>query len=167
MVDESFVLAGRDDLSVPRYTGTPRKSLNDILADLPQKYRDLPLVVLDHQPTALEEARQAGAGLEISGHTHYGQLWPFNLVVEKRYENPLGLLTMKVLLINGSPHPKGCTFTALSTVAAQIEKQGIETQLLQLGVKPIQCCIACGKCRDTGHCVFNADHAVSNPRLQP
>jgi len=94
VVDESFVLAGRDDLSVPRYTGTPRKSLNDILADLPQKYRDLPLVVLDHQPTALEEARQAGAGLELSGHTHYGQLWPFNLVVEKRYENPLGLLTM-------------------------------------------------------------------------
>ena len=65
---------------------------------------------------------------------------------------------MKVLMINGSPHPKGCTFTALSTVAAQLEKNGVETQILQLGVKPIQSCIACGKCKDTGHCVFNADH---------
>ena len=43
-------------------------------------------------------------------------------------------------------------------MAAQLEKNGIETQMLQLGVKPIQCCIACGKCKDTGHCVFNADH---------
>jgi len=65
---------------------------------------------------------------------------------------------MKVLMINGSPHPNGCTFTALSTVAAQLEKNGVETRLLQLGAKPIQCCIACGKCKDTGHCVFNADH---------
>lgn len=65
---------------------------------------------------------------------------------------------MKVLMLNGSPHPKGCTFTALSTVAVQLEKHGIETQILQLGAKPIQCCIACGKCKETGHCVFNADH---------
>ena len=65
---------------------------------------------------------------------------------------------MKVLMINGSPHPKGCTFTALSTVAAQLEKNGVETRILQLGTKAIQCCIACGKCKETGHCVFNADH---------
>ena len=65
---------------------------------------------------------------------------------------------MKVLMINGSPRPKGCTFTALSTVAAQLKKNGVETQILQLGTKPIQCCIACGKCKETGHCVFNADH---------
>ena len=44
---------------------------------------------------------------------------------------------MKVLMLNGSPHPKGCTFTALSTVAAQLEKNGVETQMLQLGTKPI------------------------------
>ena len=65
---------------------------------------------------------------------------------------------MKVLMINGSPRPKGCTFTALSTVAAQLKKNGVETQILQLGTKPIQCCIACGKCKETGRCVFNADH---------
>lgn len=94
VVDNSFVLAGRDDLSKPGFTGVQRASLADILADLPQQYRKLPLVVLDHQPSALDEAREAGAILELSGHTHYGQLWPFNFVVERRYLNPLGLLTM-------------------------------------------------------------------------
>ena len=94
VVDDSFVLAGRDDLSKPGFTGTQRASLADILADLPEQYRRLPLVVLDHQPAALDEAREAGAALELSGHTHYGQLWPFNFVVERRYVNPLGLLTM-------------------------------------------------------------------------
>ena len=94
VVEDSFVLAGRDDLSKPGFTGTQRASLSDILADLPQRYRHLPLVVLDHQPAALAEARQAGAVLELSGHTHHGQLWPFNFVVERRYINPLGLLTL-------------------------------------------------------------------------
>ena len=94
VVDNSFVLAGRDDLSKPGFTGVQRASLADILADLPEQYRHLPLVVLDHQPAALDEAREAGAVLELSGHTHYGQLWPFNFVVERRYINPLGLLIM-------------------------------------------------------------------------
>ena len=94
VVDNSFVLAGRDDRSKPGFTGVQRASLGDILADLPEQYRQLPLVVLDHQPAALDEAREAGAALELSGHTHYGQLWPFNFVVERRYLNPLGLLTL-------------------------------------------------------------------------
>ena len=94
VVDNSFVLAGRDDLSKPGFTGVQRASLADILADLPKQYRQLPLVVLDHQPAALGEAREAGAALELSGHTHYGQLWPFNFVVERTYLNPLGLLTL-------------------------------------------------------------------------
>lgn len=94
VVGDSFVLAGRDDLSKPGFTGTQRASLADIMADLPRQYSQLPLVVLDHQPAALDEARDAGAVLELSGHTHYGQLWPFNFVVEQRYRNPLGLLTV-------------------------------------------------------------------------
>ena len=64
---------------------------------------------------------------------------------------------MKVLLINGSPHPKGCTFTALSTVATQLEKNGVESQLIQIGSKVIRGCIACGKCKDTGYCIFKDD----------
>ena len=62
---------------------------------------------------------------------------------------------MKVLLLNGSPHPHGCTFTALSEVAGALEKKGIETEIFQIGNQPISGCIACGKCRDTGKCVIS------------
>ena len=93
VVDNSFVLAGRDDLSKPGFTGIQRGSMEEILSDLPEQYRSLPLVVMDHQPAAIDEARSAGAALMLSGHTHNGQLWPFNFVTELRYENPLGLLT--------------------------------------------------------------------------
>ena len=62
---------------------------------------------------------------------------------------------MKVLLINGSPHKEGCTFTALNEVAKTLEKNGIETEILYLGVKPIAGCIACGKCSQLGKCVFD------------
>ena len=64
---------------------------------------------------------------------------------------------MNVLLINGSPHPKGCTYTALRTVADQLEKNGLNTRILQMGNKSVRGCIACGKCADTGHCVFTDD----------
>ena len=62
---------------------------------------------------------------------------------------------MKVLLINGSPHKEGCTFTALNEVAKTLEKNGIETEILYLGVKPIAGCIACGKCFEQKKCVFD------------
>ena len=64
---------------------------------------------------------------------------------------------MKVLLINGSPHKQGCTYTALSEVAGQLEKQGIETQFIHIGNKGIRGCIACLKCRETGYCTFSDD----------
>ena len=59
---------------------------------------------------------------------------------------------MKVLLINGSPHKEGCIYTALSEVAATLQDNGIETEILYLGKKPIAGCIACGHCLQTGHC---------------
>ena len=61
----------------------------------------------------------------------------------------------KILLINGSPHEKGCTYTALSEVAASLHACGVETELLWLGTQPVAGCIACGKCYDTGRCVFD------------
>lgn len=64
---------------------------------------------------------------------------------------------MKVLLLNGSPHPKGCTFTALSIVADTLEKNGLATEILQMGNKAVRGCIACGKCAQTGYCVFTDD----------
>ena len=62
---------------------------------------------------------------------------------------------MKVLLVNGSPRAKGCTYTALSEVARILEQEGIETEIFQLGAKPVQDCIACMKCRELGKCVFD------------
>lgn len=62
---------------------------------------------------------------------------------------------MKVLLINGSPNEKGCTYTALSEVATTLNTNGVETEILYLGKKPIAGCIDCGQCFKTGKCVFN------------
>ena len=59
---------------------------------------------------------------------------------------------MKVLLVNGSPHAKGCTYTALREVAAALEKEGVETEIFQVGTKPISGCLACGACLKTGRC---------------
>ena len=60
----------------------------------------------------------------------------------------------KVLLINGSPNEHGCTYTALCEVAASLEKNGIETEILYLGKAPVPGCIACGRCRRDGLCSF-------------
>ena len=62
---------------------------------------------------------------------------------------------MKVVLINGSPHRKGNTFIALSEVAGALEKEGVATEIVSIGTKAIQGCIACNKCQETGVCVFN------------
>ena len=64
---------------------------------------------------------------------------------------------MKVLMINGSPHENSCTMTALREVAAELERQGVESEIIQLGKGPVRDCIACGGCRRKGRCVFNDD----------
>ena len=53
---------------------------------------------------------------------------------------------MKVLLVNGSGHAKGCTYTALEEVAGALEKNGIETEIIQVGTQPIAGCIGCNAC---------------------
>jgi multimeric flavodoxin WrbA len=62
---------------------------------------------------------------------------------------------MKVLLINGSPRKAGNTFTALSEVSSALETKGIRTQIISIGNKAIQGCIACNKCSESGRCAFN------------
>ena len=59
---------------------------------------------------------------------------------------------MKVILVNGSGHLKGCTYTALVEVAKELEKEKIEIEVFQLGNKPIAGCIGCGSCRTTNRC---------------
>ena len=62
---------------------------------------------------------------------------------------------MKVLLINGSPHREGNTFIALSEVARTLEAEGIGAEIVHIGTRAMQGCIACGKCAELGHCVFS------------
>lgn len=62
---------------------------------------------------------------------------------------------MKVLLINGSPNARGCTYTALKEVEGELNKAGIETEIIQVGHLDIRSCIGCRKCKKMGKCVFD------------
>ena len=62
---------------------------------------------------------------------------------------------MKVLLINGSPRGKGNTYIALSEVAKALEANGVEAEIVSIGAKAVQGCIACGRCAELGRCAFN------------
>lgn len=62
---------------------------------------------------------------------------------------------MKVLMVNGSPHKEGCTYTALCEVAEVLKAEGIDSEIFWIDNKPIGGCIACLKCREKGDCVFD------------
>lgn len=61
---------------------------------------------------------------------------------------------MKVLLVNGSPKPKGCTYTALTEVAKTLNEEGIETEIFDVGANPLSGCVACRRCAGIGRCIF-------------
>lgn len=60
---------------------------------------------------------------------------------------------MKILMINGSPHPRGCTYTALHEMERVLRAAGAEVQILTVGAEQMGGCVACGGCRATGRCV--------------
>ena len=72
---------------------------------------------------------------------------------------------MKALLINGSPHPKGCTYTALAELGKTLEQEGIEVELVQAGGQNIRGCIACRHCHTAGKCVFDDLVNETAPKL--
>jgi predicted MPP superfamily phosphohydrolase len=84
----SFYVIGRKDLMAERM-GDGRKKLKDLLIDLDYS---LPLILMDHQPYQLEIAEKNGIDLQLSGHTHHGQLFPFNYITRMIYENSWGYL---------------------------------------------------------------------------
>ena len=61
----------------------------------------------------------------------------------------------KVLVLNGSPRANGCTATALDEMIKTFEEEGLTVELIHVGNKDIRGCIACGRCAQTGQCVFN------------
>ena len=82
-VADAFTLVGREDISIRQFSGKQRKQLSDLMKDVDTS---LPVILMDHQPLHLNEAVDHGADLQLSGHTHHGQLWPFNYIAEAVYE---------------------------------------------------------------------------------
>ena len=100
-INNSFYIAGREDITINRFSGRTRKSLDKLLEGLDDS---LPVILMDHQPFNLEKAAAAGADLFLAGHTHHGQLWPFNLITRAIYTISRGkgeVDGMKVYVSNG------------------------------------------------------------------
>lgn len=87
IIANSFIIAGREDRSSRGFAGITRQSLNEILAGV---NTSLPVILMDHQPAKLNEAAENGVDLQLSGHIHHGQLWPFNFITKKIYEVSMG-----------------------------------------------------------------------------
>lgn len=83
LIDNSFYIVGRKDRAVKQFNKGERLPLEEILPDNPQK---LPVILMDHQPFALSETAKKNIDLQLSGHTHHGQLWPLNYITESVYE---------------------------------------------------------------------------------
>jgi uncharacterized protein len=81
-IDGRFYLAGREDRDKERFTGVARKPLNKVLEGIDFSY---PVVLMDHQPFSLDSVAAAGVDLQLSGHTHHGQIWPFNYITKAIY----------------------------------------------------------------------------------
>lgn len=77
------IVVGREDRSVSRFTGRERKTLGEIMRGVDTRH---PVILMDHQPFQLAEAASAGVDVQLSGHTHHGQLWPFNYITRGLYQ---------------------------------------------------------------------------------
>jgi predicted MPP superfamily phosphohydrolase len=84
----AFTVVGRDDATAERFGAPPRRPLKEILEKVD---RTKPVLLLDHQPRDFRPALEEGVDLQVSGHTHHGQLWPFSLVTRAVYELSWGL----------------------------------------------------------------------------
>ncbi len=82
-------LIGRNDRQSIRFLGKNRKPLEELVREANQS---LPSILMDHQPFNLEEAENNNITLQLSGHTHHGQLWPFNYITGAMFELSSGYL---------------------------------------------------------------------------
>ncbi|MEG6614932.1 metallophosphoesterase [Peptococcaceae bacterium 1198_IL3148] len=100
-IADSFYVVGRNDLSSTYTTGQPRKPLTELVKELD---KGLPIILLDHQPYNLAEADQLGVDLQLSGHTHRGQIFPNHLITQRIFEVDWGYLAkdnLQVIVSNG------------------------------------------------------------------
>jgi uncharacterized protein len=89
VVGGGVVIAGREDRSIRQFDGRNRKSVSELLHGID---RSLPVILMDHQPFHLGEAVEHNIDLQLSGHTHHGQMWPFNYITRRIYEVSWGYL---------------------------------------------------------------------------
>ena len=89
LINNSFYIIGRDDITISRFTNKPRASLEDLTKNLD---KSKPLIVVDHNPKYLNESLDANIDLQLSGHTHKGQIAPGNIVTNKLFEVHYGYL---------------------------------------------------------------------------
>ncbi|RMD51502.1 MAG: metallophosphoesterase [Ignavibacteria bacterium] len=89
LIDSSFYLIGREDRAISQFNGGKRRELGEIMDGIDKAK---PMILMDHQPFNLEQAEQNGIDLQLSGHTHHGQLWPFNFITKAVYELSWGYL---------------------------------------------------------------------------
>lgn len=87
LIGNALYLTGREDKEKTRFTGVPRKPLSELLKDID---KSLPVIVLNHQPSEIDEAIKNKVDIQLSGHTHKGQFFPINLIVKLIYEFPNG-----------------------------------------------------------------------------
>ncbi|MCW2278690.1 metallophosphoesterase [Heliophilum fasciatum] len=95
-IQDAFYVIGRMDRASERFTGEKRKDMEALLADVD---RSLPMILLDHQPFQLEQPEQAGIDLQLSGHTHRGQMFPFHWITGSMYEVDAGYLRKNALQV--------------------------------------------------------------------
>jgi predicted MPP superfamily phosphohydrolase len=89
LVADGFYVAARDDWSGRHFAGRGRADLEEILRDVDRAF---PIILMDHSPMRLDDAMVSGVDLQLSGHTHNGQLWPFNYITGAVFEQDWGYL---------------------------------------------------------------------------
>ena len=89
ILSNNIYIVGREDRSIRQFIGKKRKTLEKIFVNID---KNLPIILMDHQPFGLNEAMQNGVDLQLSGHTHHGQLFPFNYLTEAIFEKSWGYL---------------------------------------------------------------------------
>ena len=94
-IDNAFYLIGREDIAIRQFAHKQRKDLKELLNGVDHSF---PLIMMDHEPFKLNEAFENGIDLQLSGHTHNGQLWPMNFLISKIYELGWGYM------IKGNTH---------------------------------------------------------------
>jgi predicted MPP superfamily phosphohydrolase len=82
-IASSINVVGREDRAIRQFAGRKRKSLEELMATVDTA---MPVILMDHQPAMLDEAERYGVDLQLSGHTHHGQLWPFNYITSRVFE---------------------------------------------------------------------------------